>query len=100
MSLDGFTAGPDQSVASPPGVGGEGLFDGTGADLHGLELVRTVATPEVVHLRLSGLWRSERAEQAALLSRPHTPKTAGVSHAGVSHVLTLWLTPYMIDFVI
>src|SRR5207244_4563710 len=30
---------------------GERLFDGLGDDLHGLELVRTVATPQVVHLR-------------------------------------------------
>jgi hypothetical protein len=30
--------------------GGERLFDGVGDDLHGLELVRTVATPEVTHL--------------------------------------------------
>ena len=32
---------------------GERLFDGLGADLHGLELVRTVPTPEVVHLKFS-----------------------------------------------
>jgi len=31
--------------------GGERLFDGVGRDLHGLELVRTVATPDVVHLK-------------------------------------------------
>ena len=31
--------------------GGERLFDRTGDDLHGLELVRTVATPQVVHLK-------------------------------------------------
>jgi len=30
---------------------GERLFDGTGDDLHGLELERTVATPKVTHLR-------------------------------------------------
>lgn len=30
---------------------GERLFDGVGNDLHGLRLVRTVATPRVVHLR-------------------------------------------------
>jgi dihydrofolate reductase len=29
---------------------GERLFDGVGTDLHGLELVRTVATPKVTHL--------------------------------------------------
>jgi dihydrofolate reductase len=29
---------------------GERLFDGAGDDLHGLELVRTVATPQVTHL--------------------------------------------------
>ncbi|HET6701796.1 MAG TPA: dihydrofolate reductase family protein [Gemmatimonadaceae bacterium] len=31
--------------------GGERLFDRIGDDLHGLELVRTVATPRVVHLK-------------------------------------------------
>jgi dihydrofolate reductase len=31
--------------------GGERLFDRTGDDLHGLELVRTVATPKVVHIK-------------------------------------------------
>lgn len=31
--------------------GGERLFNGVGDDLHGLELVRTVATPEVTHLK-------------------------------------------------
>jgi dihydrofolate reductase len=30
---------------------GERLFDGIGADLHGLELVRTVAAPKVTHLK-------------------------------------------------
>lgn len=33
--------------------GGARLFDGVGDDLHGLELVRTVATPEVTHLRFA-----------------------------------------------
>ena len=32
---------------------GERLFDGVGDDLHGLELVRTVAGPQVVHLRFA-----------------------------------------------
>jgi dihydrofolate reductase len=32
---------------------GERLFDGVGADLHGLELVRTVATPQVTHLKFA-----------------------------------------------
>jgi len=32
---------------------GEGLFDGVGDDLHGLELVRTVATPTVTHLKFA-----------------------------------------------
>jgi dihydrofolate reductase len=32
---------------------GERLFDGAGDDLHGLKLVRTVATPAVVHLKFS-----------------------------------------------
>jgi dihydrofolate reductase len=31
--------------------GGARLFEGTGDDLHGLELVRSVAMPDVVHLR-------------------------------------------------
>ena len=33
--------------------GGERLFEGTGDELHGLELVRTVATPKVVHLKFA-----------------------------------------------
>jgi dihydrofolate reductase len=32
---------------------GERLFEGIGADLHGLELVQTVATPKVVHIKLA-----------------------------------------------
>jgi dihydrofolate reductase len=32
---------------------GERLFDGLGDDLHGLELVRTVATPRVTHLKFA-----------------------------------------------
>ena len=32
--------------------GGERLFERVGDDLHGLELVRTVATPKVVHIKL------------------------------------------------
>jgi dihydrofolate reductase len=32
---------------------GERLFDGVGDDLHGLELVRTVAAPKVTHLKFS-----------------------------------------------
>ena len=32
---------------------GESLLDGVGHDLHGLALVRTVATPEVVHLKFA-----------------------------------------------
>lgn len=31
--------------------GGERLFDGVGDNLHGLELVRTVAAPRVTHLK-------------------------------------------------
>jgi len=30
---------------------GERLFENVGADLHGLQLVRTVATPRVTHLK-------------------------------------------------
>jgi len=32
---------------------GERLFEGVGDDLHGLELVRTVATPAVTHLKFA-----------------------------------------------
>jgi dihydrofolate reductase len=32
---------------------GERLFDGVGPDLHGLQLVRTIATPKVVHLKFA-----------------------------------------------
>lgn len=32
---------------------GERLFDGVGDDLHGLELMRTVVAPGVVHLKLA-----------------------------------------------
>ena len=33
--------------------GGERLFEGLGDDLHGLELVRTVAAPKVTHLKFA-----------------------------------------------
>ena len=33
--------------------GGERLFEGVGEDLHGLEWVRTVATPRVTHLKFA-----------------------------------------------
>ena len=33
--------------------GGERLFDSVGTDLHGLELVRTVAAPKVTHLKFA-----------------------------------------------
>jgi hypothetical protein len=32
---------------------GERLFDGGGDNLHGLELVRTVARPKVIHLKFA-----------------------------------------------
>lgn len=32
---------------------GERLFDGVGDDLHGVELVRTIATPKVTHLKFA-----------------------------------------------
>ncbi len=32
---------------------GERLFDGGGDNLHGLELVRTVAAPKVTHLKFA-----------------------------------------------
>ena len=50
MSLDGFVAGPSQSVQNPLGIGGERLFDGVG---DGLGLVRTVAAPMVTHLKFA-----------------------------------------------
>ena len=53
MSLDGFVAGPSQSVKNPLGISGEVLFAGVGDDLCGLELVRTVATPAVTHLKFA-----------------------------------------------
>jgi dihydrofolate reductase len=70
MSLDGFVAGPSQSAAQqylaaglvdemeinrvPALLGsGERLFDGAGDDLHGLELVRTLAAPKVLHLKFA-----------------------------------------------
>ena len=82
MALDGFVAGPNQSVNNPLGIGGmrlhewvfplavwrstHGLEGGevnestrvveeslVGADLRGLELVRTVATPVVTHLKFA-----------------------------------------------
>ena len=49
-SLDGFVAGPSQSVQNPLGIGGERLFDGVG---DGLGLVRTVAAPMVTHLKFA-----------------------------------------------
>jgi hypothetical protein len=70
MSLDGFVAGPSQSVENPLGIGGDRLvdemeinvvptllgggarlFDGVGDNLHGLELVRTLAAQKVTHLK-------------------------------------------------
>jgi dihydrofolate reductase len=37
---------------------GERLFEGVGENLHGVELVRTVATPAVVHLKLASRRRA------------------------------------------
>lgn len=51
MSLDGFVAGPSQSVPILL-ERGERLFDGL-ADLHDLKLARTVAMPQVVHLKFA-----------------------------------------------
>lgn len=54
MSLDGFVAGPSQSVENPLGIGGGArLFDGVGDNLHGLDLVRTVVAPKVTHLKFA-----------------------------------------------
>jgi hypothetical protein len=33
--------------------GGERLFDGVGQDLHSLDLVRTIATDKVLHIKLA-----------------------------------------------
>ena len=57
MSLDGFVAGPDQSVQTRSASAacartGERLFQGID-DMRGLELVRTVATPKVIHLKFA-----------------------------------------------
>jgi dihydrofolate reductase len=38
---------------------GERLFEGVGDDLHGLDLVRTVATPNVTHLKFARCWEDE-----------------------------------------
>ena len=52
--------------------GGERLFDGLGDDLHGLELVRTVAAPTVAHLKFArGV--SERAWCKFAVNRPCRP---------------------------
>jgi len=79
MSLDGFIAGPDQSVKNPLGIAGENLHqwvfplrawrtahnleggevnesnavieEQNAANMHGLHLERTIATPGVIHLR-------------------------------------------------
>ena len=42
MSLDGFVAGPSQSIDAPLGIGGERL-----------QLVRTVSMPAVTHLKFA-----------------------------------------------
>jgi hypothetical protein len=58
MSLDGYTAGPDQSKENPVGMvpmllgAGERLFEGVG-DLRSLGLVRTVAAPGVTLLKFA-----------------------------------------------
>lgn len=59
MSLDGFVAGmvDEMEINLVPALlcSGERLFGGTGDDLHGLELVRTVATPQLTHLKFARL---------------------------------------------
>jgi dihydrofolate reductase len=47
---------------------GERLFDGVGDDLHGLELVRTIAAPKVVHLKFAKR-TATATEQAGGVSR-------------------------------
>lgn len=43
---------------------GERLFDGVGDDLHGLELVRTIAAPNVTHLKYAKRSRPQRSGRA------------------------------------
>jgi dihydrofolate reductase len=56
MSLDGFVAAglvDEMEISLVPTLlgSGERMFGGVGDDLHGLELVRTVAAPDVTHLK-------------------------------------------------
>ncbi len=55
MSLDGYAAGPDQSVENPLGVGGMRLHEWafeleSWRAPHGLEPRRSVAAPAATHL--------------------------------------------------
>jgi dihydrofolate reductase len=45
--------GKDVSLAGGARAAQQYLFDGVGDNLHGLELVRTVATPQVAHLKFA-----------------------------------------------
>jgi len=51
MSVDGYVAGPNQSVKDPLGVGGDRLSDNVGGPDQGLEQVRVVEAPGMAHLR-------------------------------------------------
>lgn len=53
MSLDGYAAGPDQSLDHPLGVGGERLFDHLDGGPHGYECTELVSSPSVAHTRIS-----------------------------------------------
>jgi hypothetical protein len=59
MSLDGFVAGPNQTLEEPLGRhlapvllgGGVRLFDGPGGEVRQLEPTRVLSSPAVTHLR-------------------------------------------------
>jgi hypothetical protein len=51
MSLEGYAAGPQQS--NPLGIGGDKLHQWRVKDMGGLRPVRTVAAPDVTHLRFA-----------------------------------------------
>jgi hypothetical protein len=67
LSLDGYTAGPEQSVKNPLGIGGEGLHEWvfplkTWRELHGMkgEKVKTRAA------RWLGIWRGSCPNSSAI----------------------------------
>jgi hypothetical protein len=50
MSLDGFVAGPNQTVKEPLGDGVR-LFDRPGGEPERLEITRVIESPLVTHLK-------------------------------------------------